>query len=137
MLTCKFADHLPLYRQSQILAHQGIEIERSTLTGWVGAAHRLLTPLVRELSRHVLSANKLHADDTPVPVLAPGLGRTKIGRLGGYVRDERASQGKIPPAVWFCYFADRKAIRPAEHLAMFKGVLRDRNTRPLPGSTVM
>ena len=124
VLTSKFADHLPLYRQSQILARQGIEIERSTLTGWVGAAHRLLSPLVKELSKHVLSANKLHADDTPVPVLAPGLGRTKIGRLWGYVRDERASQGKIPPAVWFCYSADRKAIRPAEHLAMFKGVLQ-------------
>ena len=122
--TSKFADHLPLYRQSQILARQGIELERSTLTDWVGAAHRLLAPLARELSRHVLSANKLHADDTPVPVLAPGLGRTKIGRLWGYVRDERASQGKIPPAVWFCYSADRKAIRPVEHLSTFKGILQ-------------
>ena len=89
MLVSKFADHLPLYRQSEIYARQGVEIERSTLAGWVGASSELLSPLVAALHRHVLAASKLHADDTPIPVLAPGNGKTKTGRLWTYVRDDR------------------------------------------------
>jgi transposase len=124
VLVSKFCDHQPLYRQSQMFDRQGIEIERSTLTGWVAGSDRLLRPLVKHLADHVLQANKLHADDTPVKVLAPGTGKTKIGRLWGYVRDERRSAGTTPPAVWFCYSADRKGIRPEQHLTKFKGVLQ-------------
>ena len=80
---------MPLYRQSEIYARQGVEIERSTLAGWVGASSELLSPLVAALHKHVLAASKLHADDTPIPVLAPGNGKTKTGRLWTYVRDDR------------------------------------------------
>ena len=67
----KYGDHLPLYRQSGIYAREGVELERSTLAGWVGQCNALLRPLVAALQKHVLSGEKLHADDTPVPVLAP------------------------------------------------------------------
>ena len=96
-------DHFPLYRQSEIYEREGVEIDRSTLAEWVGGTSRLLAPLVEALRRHVLSGQKLHADDTPVPVLAPGLGKTKTGRLWTYVRDDRPAAGLAPPAVWFCY----------------------------------
>jgi transposase len=81
VLVSKDADHLPLYRQSEIYAREGVDLDRSTLAGWVGATGELLTPLIHTVRDHVMSASKLHADDTPVPVLAPGNGRTKIGRL--------------------------------------------------------
>ncbi len=89
VLTSKYCDHLPLYRQSEIYARHGVELERSTLAGWVGGSAQLLEPLVEALRRYVLAAGKLHADDTPVPVLAPGNGKTKTGRLWTYVRDDR------------------------------------------------
>jgi len=89
VLVSKFCDHQPLYRQSEIYARQGVEIERSTLAGWVGASSALLDPLVDALREHVLAGRKIHADDTPMPVLAPGTGKTKTGRLWTYVRDER------------------------------------------------
>ncbi len=76
-LTSKYADHLPLYRQSEIYARQGVELERSTLADWVGGTSQLLTPLVDTLRRYVMAASKLHADDTPVPVLAPGMARRR------------------------------------------------------------
>ena len=82
VLVSKFADHLPLYRQSEIYARQGVEIERSTLAGWVGGASELLAPLIDAIQKHVLAGAKLHADDTPMPVLAPGSGKTKTGRSG-------------------------------------------------------
>jgi len=81
VLVSKYCDHSPLYRQSEIYAREGVELERSTLADWVGSTSQLLAPLVEALRRHVLSATKLHADDTPVPVLAPGNGKTKTGRL--------------------------------------------------------
>ena len=124
VLVSKYADHLPLYRQAGIYARQGIELERSTLADWVGASARLLEPLVRALRDHVLAAEKLHADDTPVPVLQPGRGTTKTGRLWTYVRDDRPAGGTVPPAVWMRYTPDRKAVHPAEHLARFTGVLQ-------------
>ena len=89
VLVSKYADHCPLYRQAEIYARQGVELDRSTLAGWVGATSELLTPLVDAVRCHVLGASKLHADDTPVPVLAPGNGKTKMGRLWTYVRDDR------------------------------------------------
>src|SRR6267154_2184455 len=89
VLVSKYCDHQPLYRQSEIYARQDVELERSTLADWVGGSARLLEPLVEALRRYVIAAGKLHADDTPVPVLAPGNGKTKTGRLWTYVRDDR------------------------------------------------
>ena len=124
VMVSKFADHLPLYRQSVIFARQGIDLDRSTLADWVGGCSRLLRPLVDAIRRHVLAADKLHADDTPVPVLAPGCGKTKTGRLWTYVRDDRPSGSTVPPAVWFAYSADRKGSHPQTHLAPFTGILQ-------------
>ena len=124
VLVSKYCDHLPLNRQSEIYAREGVELARSTLADWVGESSALLRPLVEALRRHVLSAEKLHADDTPVPVLVPGRGTTKQGRLWVYVRDERPSAGVAPPAVWFAYSPDRKGKHPAEHLKLFSGVLQ-------------
>jgi transposase len=124
VLVAKYADHCPLFRQSEIYAREGIDLDRSTLAGWVGAASELLAPLVEALRKHVLSAAKIHADDTPVPVLAPGNGKTKTGRLWTYVRDERAAGESTAPAVWFAYSPDRKGEHPREHLKNFKGALQ-------------
>ncbi len=81
VLVAKFCDHLPLYRQSEIYAREGVDVERSTLADWVGQSAALLRPLVDALERHVMAGDRLHADDTPVPVLAPGTGKTSTGRL--------------------------------------------------------
>ncbi|MFM0642609.1 IS66 family transposase [Paraburkholderia metrosideri] len=124
VLVSKFADHLPLYRQSVMYAREGVELDRSLLAKWVGHSAALLQPLVNALRLHVMAATKLHADDTPVPVLAPGAGKTKTGRLWVYVRDDRASGDMTPPAVWFTYTPDRKGIHPQEHLESFGGTLQ-------------
>jgi transposase len=124
VLVAKYADHLPLYRQAQIYARQGIDLDRSTLADWVGDCSRLLTPLVDALGRYVVAAEKLHADDTPVPVLDPGRGKTRTGRLWTYVRDDRPSGSTDPPAVLFRYSPDRKGERVQAHLKSFKGVLQ-------------
>jgi len=124
VLVSKFADHLPLYRQSEIYARQGVEIERSTLAGWVGGASELLSPLVDAIQKHVLAGSKLHADDTPIPVLAPGSGKTKTGRLWTYVRDDRPAGEDTAPAVWFAYSEDRKGEHPRQHLMNFEGGLQ-------------
>src|SRR5213082_1138252 len=124
VLVSKYADHLPLYRQSQIYAREGLELDRSTLADWVGGASELLEPLVRSLGRYVMSATKLHGDDTPVPVLCPGRGTTKQGRLWTYVRDDRPAASTEPPAVLFRYSPDRKGERPKAHLTRFTGVLQ-------------
>jgi transposase len=124
VLVSKYCDHLPLYRQSEIYAREGVELERSTLADWVGSTSQLLAPLVEVLRRHVLSATKLHADDTPVPVLAPGNGKTKTGRLWTYVRDDRPAGDTTPAAVWFAYSPDRKGEHPQSHLGNFTGTLQ-------------
>ena len=124
VLVSKYCDHLPLYRQSEIYAREGVELERSTLADWVGGTSQLLAPLVEALRRHVLSADKLHADDTPVPVLAPGNGKTKTGRLWTYVRDDRPAGDATPAAVWFAYSPDRKGEHPRAHLGNFTGTLQ-------------
>ena len=124
MLVSKYADHLPLYRQSEIYAREGVELERSTLADWVGGASALLEPLVEALRRYVFDCSKMHADDTPVPVLAPGTGKTKTGRLWTYVRDDRAAGDTAAPAVWFAYTPDRKGERPKAHLSSFTGTLQ-------------
>jgi transposase len=124
VFTSKFCDHLPLYRQSQIYAREGVELERSTLAKWVGEGSQLLQPLVEVLRRYVMAADKLHGDDTPVPVLAPGNGKTKTGRLWTYVRDDRPAGDSAPPAVWFAYSPDRKGEHPRQHLSNFHGILQ-------------
>jgi transposase len=124
VLVSKYCDHLPLYRQSEIYARAGVPLERSTLAEWVGCCSRLMKPLVEVLRRHVMSAAKLHGDDIPVPVLAPGLGKTKTGRLWTYVRDDRPAGDQLPPAVWFSYTPDRKGEHPLAHLSTFQGTLQ-------------
>ena len=121
LLVSKYCDHLPLYRQSAIFARDGVDLDRSTLCDWVGQAAWLLQPIVDGIRRHVFTAEKIHGDDTPVPVLEPGLGRTKTGRLWVYVRDDRPFQGTPPPAAAYFYSPDRKAERPREHLKRFTG----------------
>jgi len=124
VLVAKYGDHLPLYRQSAIYAREGVDLERSTLADWVGQCSALLRPLVERLRQHVLTGEKLHADDTPVPVLAPGDGKTKTGRLWTYVRDDRPAGSDTPPAVWFAYSPNRKGEHPQTHLKSFTGILQ-------------
>ncbi len=124
VMVAKYADHLPLYRQSEIYARVGVELERSTLAGWVGGTSRTLEPLVDAIQQYVLEADKLHGDDTPVPVLAPGNGKTKTGRLWTYVRDDRPAGSGEAPAVWFAYSPDRKGAHPGKHLQRFNGTLQ-------------
>src|SRR5215207_9016511 len=124
VLVAKFSDHLPLYRQAGIFARQGIELDRSTLGGWVGRACWWLEPLWHLLRRHVMGSTRIFADDTRLPVLDPGRGRTKTGCLWGYAVDDRPWGGKTPPAVVYLYAEDRKGEHPAAHLAEFRGVLQ-------------
>lgn len=124
VIMSKFGDHLPLYRQSEIYARQDVEISRSTMAGWVGAASDLLSPLVEAIQKHVVAGPKLHADDTPIPVLSPGNGKTRTGRLWTYVRDDRPAGIETPPAVWFAYSEDRKGEHPRQHLTTFQGALQ-------------
>jgi transposase len=124
VLVSKFCDHTPLYRQNQIYAREGVDIPRSTQSEWVGQATTLFNPLVEAIVRYVLSPGNLHADDTPVPVLCPGKGTTKTGRLWVYVRDDRNSGDRSPPAVLFRYSPDRKAAYPNKPLQSFSGVLQ-------------
>ncbi len=124
VIVSKYADHLPLFRQSEIYARQGVEISRSTMAGWVGAASDLLGPLVEAIGKHVFAGRKLHADDTPLPVLAPGTGKTRTGRLWTYVRDDRSAGEQTAPAVWFVYSEDRRGEHPRQHLKNFTGALQ-------------
>jgi transposase len=124
LLVSKYCDHLPLYRQSEIYAREGMDLDRSTLCDWVGQAAWLLQPIVEGIRRHVFAAKKVHGDDTPVPVLSPGLGRTKIGRFWVYVRDDRPCCGTAPPAAVYFFSPDRSAQHPARHLASFTGFLQ-------------
>lgn len=124
VLVSKYADHLPLYRQAEIFEREGVELDRATLADWVAGTSQLMEPLVEALRQHVMKGEKLHADDVPVPVLAPGLGKTKTGRLWTYVRDDRPAGDSTPPAVWFAYSPDRKGEHPQEHLKKFLGTLQ-------------
>jgi transposase len=124
VLVSKYADHLPLYRQAQIYARQGINLDRSTLADWVGRAAFLLRPVHERLLETLKRSGKLFADETTAPVLDPGRGRTKTGQLWAYARDDRPWGGADPPGVAFVYAADRTADRPTAHLAGFQGVLQ-------------
>jgi transposase len=124
VMVAKYCDHTPLYRQSRIYARDGVDIERSTMVGWVDQGDELLDPLVAAVGRYTLAGGKVHADDTPVPVLDPGRKRTKTGRLWVYVRDDRPCGGKDAPAVWFQYSPDRGGEHPRQHLKRYGGILQ-------------
>jgi transposase len=124
VMVSKYCDHIPLYRLSGICARSGVVIDRSTMAGWIDQGDALLDPLVAALGRYTLAATKLHADDTPVPVLAPGTGKTKTGRLWVYVRDDRPAGASEPPAAWYQYTPDRKGEHPRTHLRGYRGILQ-------------
>jgi transposase len=124
LLVAKYCDHLPLHRQAEIYARKGLDLDRSTLCDWVGQAAWLLDPVVAGIQQHIFAGAKIHGDDTTVPVLTPGLGRTKTGRLWVYVRDDRPFCGDAPPAAAYFYSPDRGGERPAAHMAGFTGFLQ-------------
>ena len=124
VLISKFCDYLPLFRQSQILKRQGIVLDRSTLGDWIGRACWWLRPLYDRIVSHVMAADKIFADDTSVPVLDPGRGRTKTGRFWCYAIDDRPWCGPLPPAAAYVYAVDRKGIRPAAHVEDFRGTMQ-------------
>ena len=121
VLVSKYADHLPLYRQSQIYAREGIDLDRSTMADWVGRSTALLEPLADEIGRIVRRGDALFADDTPVKMQAPGNKKTKTARVWTYVRDERPWSGSSPPCAWYQFTIDRKGEHPVHHLAGYKG----------------
>src|SRR5690349_4835152 len=122
VLDAKFANHLPLNRQSEAYAREGIDLDVSTLADWVGACTATLSPLFTLLQTHVMAAGRLHGDDTTVPVLARG--KTITGRLWTYVRDDRPFGGPAPPAAMFYYSRDRRGEHPRRHLAGYRGILQ-------------
>jgi len=124
VLIGKYCDHLPLYRQSQIFARQGVMLNRSTLANWVAGAAWWLALIRDRIAAHVMAAERVFADDTVLPVLDPGRGRTRTGRLWVYARDDRPWGGNDPPAVFYTYSPDRRAERPAAHLESFRGILQ-------------
>lgn len=124
VLVAKYCDHLPLHRQAEIYAREDIDLSRSTMADMVGQSARLLRPLVDALGQHVMAGERVHADDTVVPVLEPGLGRTRTARLWVYVRDDRPFAGPDPAAVFYRYTPDRKGEHPRAHLSEFRGILQ-------------
>jgi transposase len=124
VIVAKFDHHLPLYRQSEMMAAQGVDIDRSTLAGWTGQASALLDPIISRIREQGTKATKIHTDDTPVPVLDPGRGKTATGRLWTYVVDDRASGSATPPLAWYRFTPDRTGAHPQKELASFKGHLQ-------------
>jgi transposase len=122
ILFAKYGLHLPLNRQSDVYEREGIDLDVSTLADWVGAATAPLMPLVDVIRTHVFAAERIHADDTTVPVLATG--KTRIGRLWTYVRDDRPFAGPDPPAAMFFYSRDRGGEHPEQHLAGYAGLMQ-------------
>ena len=122
VLEAKFGQHLPLNRLCETYAREGIELSISTVADWVGACTAGLAPLMALIDAHVLAAARLHGDDTTVPVLAKG--RTIVGRVWTYVRDDRPFAGPAPPAATFRYSRDRTGEHPQLHLAGYQGILQ-------------
>jgi transposase len=123
VLVSKYCDHIPLHRLARIHARDGVCFDPSTYGGWVEHSHALLDPLVAALGRYALAGAKVHADDTPVPVLDPGRGRTKTGWLWVYVRDDRPA-GSTEAAAWYRYSPNRKGCHPQDHLKDYRGILQ-------------
>jgi transposase len=124
IVVAKFCDHIPLYRQAEIDARSGVDVDRSQRAEWLGHVAWLVAPLVELMAAHVMGASVIHADDTPVDMLAPGTGKTKTGRLWVYLRDERSHAGNAPPAVLYRYTPDRKGEHCRAELANFTGWLQ-------------
>jgi transposase len=123
IMVAKFDDHIPLYRLSEMYDRIGIDISRSVMADWVGRVSVLIDPLIRQIKAYIIKANRIHTDDTPVDVLDPGRGKTRIGRLWVYVFDGSGYQDENPRAVAYYYSPDRKGAHPADHLADFTGVM--------------
>ena len=119
VLVNKYADHLPLYRQSQIFAREGIDLDRSSLAGWVGQSSKLLEPLADAIGRHVRAGQSIFADDTPIKMQAKK--KCATARIWTYVRDERPWASGDPPAAWYKFSKDREGKHPTDHLGQFKG----------------
>ena len=132
VVVAKFDHHLPLYRQAEMMAAQGVDIDRSTLAGWAAQAAHLLDPIVTRIREEGLKATKIHADDTPVKVLAPGSGKTATGRLWAYVVDDRASGAATPPLVWYRFTPTARAFIPSASSPPLPASSRP---TPMPGST--
>ena len=124
VLVSKYCDHLPLYRQSEIYARDGLDLPRSLLASWVGKAAALIEPMAAFIGRHVVSGVRVHADDTPMPMLAPGRGSTQTARVWAYLRDDRPFGGRDPPAVLYEFTPDRKGEHPQRRLREFRGILQ-------------
>jgi len=119
VLVNKYADHCPLYRQSQTFAREGINLDRSTLAGWVGQSSKLLEPLADAIGRHVRAGQAIFADDTPIKMQAKK--KCVTARIWTYVRDERPWASETPPAAWYEFSTDREGKHPTDHLGKFKG----------------
>jgi len=124
MLVSKYCDHLPLYRQSEIYARDGVDLPRGLLAGWVGKSAALAEPMAAFIGRHALAGARVHADDTPMPMLAPGRGKTQTARFWAYLRDDRPFAGPDPPAVFHEFTPDRKGEHPQRCLRDFRGILQ-------------
>lgn len=124
VVVAKYSHHLPLYRQAEMMAAQGLLVDRSTLAGWAGQAASLLDPIYRRIREEGLKAAKIHADDTPVPMLMPGKGKTATARLWTYVVDDRASGSTTSRLVWYRFTPDRSGLHPQRELANFSGLLQ-------------
>jgi transposase len=122
ILVDKYANHQPLNRQSEQFAREGVELSVSTMADHVGACAAALLPLFELIKHHVFAAERIHGDDTTVPVLAKV--KTKTGRLWTYVRDDRAFGGADPPAAVYFYSPDRGGVHPEQHLAGYSGILQ-------------
>ena len=124
VLVAKYADHLPLYRQAQIFACQGVDLDRSTLAGWVGKASSHLRPVVDRLAERLKASGKLFMDEATAPVLDPGRGRTKTGYLWALARDDRGWAGPEPPGVVYFYAPGRGGAHAEQFLDKFSGILQ-------------
>src|SRR5690348_12641060 len=118
----KFGQHQPLNRQAERYTREGVPLSLSTLADQVGACCAVLSPLIERIEAHVFAAQRLHGDDTTVPVLARG--KTDLGRCWVYVRDDRPFSGPAPPAAMFYYSRDRSGAHPVRHLADYAGILQ-------------
>lgn len=121
MLVSRYADHVPHYRQSQVFERDGVDLDRSTLADWVGKSTALLEPRADAIGRHVRAGAAIHADDTPLKLLAPGTGKARTARIWVDARDERPWSGEAAPAAWCRFPVDRKAAHPVDHLDGFRG----------------